>query len=92
MLDVDCCCSWGAGREALFPSSSESLELSLLEDELLDSDELSELLIWSITLASAISSAEKNTRNGIKPGTTWQEGAALLPGLRARIESTKYYF
>lgn len=46
-----------------FASSSESLELfSLLDeedDELFDSDELSELLICSITLASAFSSENK---------------------------------
>lgn len=43
-------------------SSSESLELfSLLEDEvLLESDELSQLLIWSIRLASAFSSERRN--------------------------------
>ena len=40
-------------------SPSESLALfSLLEDdELLESDELSQLLIWSIRLASAFTSA-----------------------------------
>lgn len=57
-----CSCKYGIdiGREGFVSSSSESLELfSLLEEdeELLESDELSELLSWSMILASAFSSA-----------------------------------
>lgn len=56
-------CKYGIdiGREGFISSSSESLELfSLLDEEdeeLLESDELSELLNWSMILASAFSSA-----------------------------------
>lgn len=56
-------CKYGIdiGREGFISSSSESLELfSLLDEEdeeLLESDELSELLSWSMILASAFSSA-----------------------------------
>lgn len=56
-------CKYGMdiGREGFISSSSESLELfSLLDEEdeeLLESDELSELLSWSMILASAFSSA-----------------------------------
>lgn len=55
-------CKYGIdiGREGFISSSSESLELfSLLDEEdeeLLESDELSELLSWSMILASAFSS------------------------------------
>jgi len=60
---VGCGCKYGIdiGREGFISSSSESLELfSLLDEEdeeLLESDELSELLSWSMILASAFSSA-----------------------------------
>lgn len=60
---VGCGCKYGIdiGREGFASSSSESLELfSLLDEEdeeLLESDELSELLSWSMILASAFSSA-----------------------------------
>lgn len=60
---VGCGCKYGIdiGREGFVSSSSESLELfSLLDEEdeeLLESDELSELLSWSMILASAFSSA-----------------------------------
>lgn len=60
---VGCGCKYGIdiGREGFISSSSESLELfSLLDEEdeeLFESDELSELLSWSMMLASAFSSA-----------------------------------
>lgn len=64
-----CRCGIDKGSDSFDPSSSESLELfSLLDeaDELFDSDELSELLICSMTLASAFSSekydVEKETK------------------------------
>lgn len=72
LLGTACCgmadtvgwgCKYGIdiGREGFISSSSESLELfSLLDEEdeeLLESDELSELLNWSMILASAFSSA-----------------------------------
>lgn len=64
-----CGCRYGIdiGREGLASSSSDSLELfSLLdeeEEELLESDELSELLSWSMMLASAFSSAKSRFLN-----------------------------
>lgn len=64
-----CRCGIDKGRESFDSSSSESLELfSLLDeaDELFDSDELSELLICSITLASAFSSEKYNVKRGKK--------------------------
>ena len=55
----------GAGGGAGVRSSSESLLLelsSLLEEELLESEELSPLLSWSMTRASAISSVNTSTK------------------------------
>lgn len=61
--------------------SSESLLLelsSLLEDEeLLESEELSPLLSWSMTRASAISSAQESQRNAQETGANQSTGTEI---------------